>query len=210
MIELPASGRERTVAGVLVGGAVLFVGFGIPRLASAGLTGALTLPLVLLAADLLIAAALLTGWYPVRPVAQGLSVFGLLVHALVMLRGGPIWIRGCSGVLVVAHAWALVLLFLLTAAEDDLDDHDWDEPDETAEDAAQPEPVVLIETSVLDVVELTRPALDPASEPTPEPASEPQPEPASEPQPEPASEPQPEPASGQVPDLVNKQEEHTR
>ncbi|MGI8816653.1 MAG: hypothetical protein ACR2G2_15595 [Pseudonocardia sp.] len=118
MIELPASGRERTVAGVLVGGAVLFVGFGIPRLASAGFAGALTLPLVLL----------------------------------------------------------------------------WDEPDETAEDAAQPEPVVLIETSVLDVVELTRPALDPAAEPTPEPASE----------------PQPEPASGKVPDLANDQEERTR
>lgn len=186
MIELPASNRERAVAGVLVGAAVLFVGFGIRRMSTgvsaAGFAGALTLPLVLLAADLVIAAALLTGWYPVRPVAQGLAVFGVLVHVLVVLRNGPVWVRGCSALLVVVHGWALVSLFLLTAAEDDWDDED-DEDDWDGDgggdggDGPVPDDVpraaettgVLLEVPISEVVELERPEQDRAAEPNPEP-----------------------------------------
>jgi hypothetical protein len=172
VIDGPASGRERTVAGVLTGGALIFVGLGIPRLSSAGNASGLTLPLVLLGADLFIAAALLTGWYPIRPVGQGLAVFGVLVHTLVVLRSGPIWVRGCSVVLVVAHVAALVLMFLRTAAEaddefDDDDDDDLDEP----RPAFPPEPV-LVEFPITEIIELERPVRDPAAEPTPEPLSD--------------------------------------
>jgi hypothetical protein len=167
VIDMPASGRERVAAGVLVGAAVLFVGFAIPRAAVVGFFGALTLPLVLLAADLVIAAAVVTWWYPIRPAAQGLAVFGILVHALVMLRGGPIWTRGCSGVLLLVHSWALLRLFLMTAAEDDLDDdadHDSDDAGEGRPDfglpprAAPGQQAGLVETPVTQVVEVAAPA----------------------------------------------------
>jgi len=161
VIDVPATGRERVAAGVLVGAAVLFAGFAIPRTASTGFFGALTLPLVLLAADLVIAAAVLTWWYPLRPVAQGLAVFGILVHALVMLRSGPLWTRGCSGVLLLAHSWALVQLFLMTAAEDDDFDDDYDDDDEPVTepppDLAPREPVEIVETPVTDVVDVAAP-----------------------------------------------------
>jgi hypothetical protein len=175
VIDMPATGRERVAAGVLVGAAVLFVGFAFPRTASAGFFGALTLPLVLLAADLVIAAAVVTWWYPLRPVAQGLAVFGILVHALVMLRSGPVWTRGCSGVLLLTHSWALVQLFLMTAAEDfddedfddeDFDDEDFDDEDEEASgpppDVASGEPAEFVEIPVTDVVDVAVP-----SEPAP-------------------------------------------
>jgi len=160
---MPATGRERAGAGVLVGAAALFVGFAVPRAAAVGFFGALTLPLVLLAADLVIAAALVTWWYPLRPAAQGLAVFGVLVHALVMLRSGPLWTRGCSGFLLLTHSWALVQLFLMTAAEDD-------EGYEHGEPAAGPSPVGsgggtarIVEIPVTEVVEITA-----AVEPVPE------------------------------------------
>ena len=149
MIELPASGRERAVAGVLVGGAGVFAGLAAIRVPAVGFVAALSLPLVLLVADLLIAVAVTTRWYPIRPVAQGLAVFGLLVHVLVALRNGPVPMRGCAGVLVVAHGWALVLLFLLTAAEDD---DESDDPDREASEVPE-----IVETPVSEVVEL-RPA----------------------------------------------------
>lgn len=191
MIDMPASGRERLGAGVLAGAAVLFVGFAVPRAAAVGFFGALTLPLVLLAADLVIATALVTWWYPLRPVAQGLSVFGALVHALVMLRGGPVWTRGCSGVLLLAHCWALVQLFLMTAAEDDDDSDDSDERgDERGDEhgyrdtdgelgehaAALPfgiasgETAGFVETPVTDVVDVAAPAqrVAPPEHPEPE------------------------------------------
>jgi hypothetical protein len=154
VIDLPATGRERVAAGVLVGAAVLFVGFAVRRVHIAGFLGALTLPLVLLAADLVIAAAVLTWWYPLRPVAQGLAVFGILVHALVMLRSGPVWTRGCSGVLLLVHSWALVQLFLMTAAED-FDDEDLD--GEAVEPPPDAEPAEIVETPVTQVVDVVVP-----------------------------------------------------
>jgi hypothetical protein len=158
VIDMPATGRERVAVGVLVGAAVVFVAFAIPRAAAAGLFGALTLPLVLLAADLVIAAAVLTWWYPLRPVAQGLAVFGILVHALVTLRSGPIWTRGCSGVLLLTHSWALVQLFLMTAAEDGDFDDDGEPASEPPPVVAPGEPAAIVETPVTDVVELGAPA----------------------------------------------------
>jgi len=137
VIDMPATGREKIAAGVLVGAAVLFVGFAIPRAAAVGFFGALTLPLVLLAADLVIAAAVVTWWYPLRPAAQGLAVFGILVHALVMLRSGPLWTRGCSGVLLLLHSWALVQLFMMTAAEDDGPEDDGPEDDGPEDDGPE-------------------------------------------------------------------------
>ena len=155
---MPATGRERVAAGVLVGAAVLFVGFAIPRAAAVGFFDALTLPLVLLASDLVIAAAVVTWWYPLRPVAQGLAVFGILVHALVMLRSGPVWTRGCSGVLLLAHSWALVQLFLMTAAEDDdYDDGELASGLPPAVSLGGPE---FVETPVTEVVEMAVPALE--------------------------------------------------
>jgi hypothetical protein len=147
---------------------VLFVGFAVPRVASAGFFGALTLPLVLLVADLVIAVAVVTRWYPVRPVGQGLAVFGALVHALVVLRNGPLWTRGCSGVLLLAHCWALVQLFMMTAAEDDEAD-DFDEDAPGAEPAPLGEPMGIIETPVTEVVDLSVPDEDPAVHESPEP-----------------------------------------
>ncbi|MGQ0479775.1 MAG: hypothetical protein ACT4O0_01905 [Pseudonocardia sp.] len=162
MIQPPAGGGDRAVAGVLGVGAVLFVGFAATRVGSAGFVAALSLPLVLLAAALIVAAAVLTRWYPIRPVAQGLAVFGLLVHALVALRGGPVWTRGCSAVLAVVHGWALIRLFLITAAEeDDSDDRTVvDEPAGVTDDAGYP---VVVETPVSDVVDL--PAATPVEPP---------------------------------------------
>jgi hypothetical protein len=171
VIQPPAGGGDRAVAGVLGVGAVLFVGFAATRVGSAGFVAALSLPLVLLAAALIVAAAVLTRWYPIRPVAQGLAVFGLLVHALVALRGGPVWTRGCSAVLAVVHGWALIRLFLITAAEeddsDDCDDSDdsddrtvVDEPAGVTDDAGYP---VVVETPVSDVVDL--PAATPVEPP---------------------------------------------
>jgi hypothetical protein len=167
VIDMPATGREKFGAGVLVGAAVLFVGFAVPRAAVVGFLGALTLPLVLLAADVVIAAAVVTWWYPLRPAAQGLAVFGILVHALVMLRSGPVWTRGCSGVLLLTHSWALVQLFLMTAAEDD-------GPDDGAEGERQalgpdrlgapPEFVEIPVTQVVDVAVLESP-VDPDGHP---------------------------------------------
>lgn len=157
MIDLPATGRERVAVGVLVAAAVLFVGFAIPRTAVAGFFGALTLPLVLFAADLVIASAVLTRWYPLRPVAQGLAVFGILVHALVMLRSGPFWTRGCSGVLLLAHSWALVQLFMITAGEDDDAEEDGEAGAGPHADVATGVPAEAVETPVTEVVDLALP-----------------------------------------------------
>lgn len=190
MIDLPAPRRDRVVAGVLVGAAVLFVAVWIPRTSSVGFAGALTVPLVLLLADLVIAAALLTRWYPVRPVAQGLAAFGVLVHVLVALRSGPPVARGCAAVLAVAHAWLGVSLIMLTAAEDEAAEDEADtaqEADTVRNDALPGEPEAgapprddtpraveitgqfRIEVPITDVVDLDPPVHDPAADPTPEP-----------------------------------------
>jgi hypothetical protein len=136
---------RRLVAVALVVGAVGFTATGVARLVQQRDIDVVTLPLALLAADLLIAAALVTRWYPIRPVAQGLAIFGALVHALVLLRSGPWWVRGWSGLLAAAHVSALVLFFSLTAREyDDGDDTDaaaGSRPDTEPCDAARPEVV---------------------------------------------------------------------
>ncbi|HTF50709.1 MAG TPA: hypothetical protein VK735_24980 [Pseudonocardia sp.] len=148
MNRLAALGREGLVALVLLLGAVAFTGTGVARLVSHGNPEALTLPLALLAADLLIAGALVTRWYSIRPVAQGLAIFGALVHVLVLLRSGPWWIRGWSAVLAAAHIYALLLFFALSAREqyDDEDDELDDEDDAVA--VVEPESVAESETAV--------------------------------------------------------------
>ncbi|MDT7635542.1 MAG: hypothetical protein QOI50_7472, partial [Pseudonocardiales bacterium] len=128
MNRLAALGRERLAAGVLIIGAVAFAGTGMVRLFREGGIEVLTLPLALLAADLLIAGALVTRWYAIRPVAQGLAIFGAVVHLLVLLRSGAWWIRGWSALLAAAHIYALVLFFALSAQEQyDDEDEDADE-----------------------------------------------------------------------------------
>jgi hypothetical protein len=142
--RLAGLGRDGLVALVLLLGAVAFTGTGVARLVSHGNPEALTLPLALLAADLLIAGALVTRWYAIRPVAQGLAIFGALVHVLVLLRSGPWWIRGWSALLAAAHIYALLLFFALSAREqydDELDDED------DAVDVVRPENVVRPETA---------------------------------------------------------------
>jgi hypothetical protein len=125
--------RVRLVALVLVLGAVGFAVTGVVRMfvdaSPGGKADMVTLPLALLVADLIIAGALVTGWYSVRPVAQGLAIFGALVHVLVLLRSGGWWIRGWSALLSVAHVYALLLFFAFTAEErddelDELEDED--------------------------------------------------------------------------------------
>ncbi|HEY0577627.1 MAG TPA: hypothetical protein VGD73_26290 [Pseudonocardia sp.] len=143
MNRLAGLGRDGLVALVLLLGAVAFTGTGVARLVSHGNPEALTLPLALLAADLLIAGALVTRWYAIRPVAQGLAIFGALVHVLVLLRSGPWWIRGWSALLAAAHIYALLLFFALSAREqydDELDEDD-------AVDVVRPENVVRPETA---------------------------------------------------------------
>jgi hypothetical protein len=141
--RLAGLGRDGLVALVLLLGAVAFTGTGVARLVSHGNPEALTLPLALLAADLLIAGALVTRWYAIRPVAQGLAIFGALVHMLVLLRSGPWWIRGWSALLAAAHIYALLLFFALSAREqyDDEDDEDDEDgqPDVLAEEPAEAE-----------------------------------------------------------------------
>jgi hypothetical protein len=141
--RLAGLGRDGLVALVLLLGAVAFTGTGVARLVSHGNPEALTLPLALLAADLLIAGALVTRWYAIRPVAQGLAIFGALVHMLVLLRSGPWWIRGWSALLAAAHIYALLLFFALSAREqyDDEDDEDDEDgqPDVLAEGPAEAE-----------------------------------------------------------------------
>lgn len=138
-----ALGRERLAAGVLVIGAVVFTATGVARLLRAGGVEVLTLPLALLAADLVIAGALITRWYAIRPVAQGLAIFGALVHVLVLLRSGPWLIRGWSALLAAAHICALVLFFALSAHEqyDDDDDENDDSADDVGDPDAAPESV---------------------------------------------------------------------
>jgi hypothetical protein len=143
-------GPERLVAVMLVVGAVGFTGTGLARLVHQRGIDVVTLPLALLAADLLIAAALVTGWYPIRAVAQGLAIFGALVHLLVLLRSGPWWIRGWSGMLTVAHLSALVLFFSLSAREyDEIDtaDEDAEPADSTVEPPAAEEPATRAEAA---------------------------------------------------------------
>jgi hypothetical protein len=134
--RLASLGRERLAAGVLVIGAVVFTATGVTRLLRAGGVEVLTLPLALLAADLVIAGALITRWYAIRPVAQGLAIFGALVHVLVLLRSGPWLIRGWSALLAAAHICALVLFFALSAHEQYDDD---DENDDSADDDGDPD-----------------------------------------------------------------------
>ncbi|MBV9314918.1 MAG: hypothetical protein JO100_14575 [Pseudonocardia sp.] len=173
MIALAAFGRERIAASTLAAGALLFVATGIPRVFAASGFGALSLLLVLLATDLLIAAALFTAWYPIRSAAQALAIFGMLAHTLVLLHSGPLWTRVCSAVLVCVHGWALVLLFLLTATEN----RDFDQPEldpaaqlggedsavelasptheaQGPEESSKPEESPSLETPVSAVVEL--------------------------------------------------------
>jgi hypothetical protein len=175
-----ASRRERGAVGALVALAVVFVGIGVLRLVREGGGDVLTLPLALLAADLVVALALLSGWYPVRAVAQGLAIFGALVHLLIALRSAPVLIRGCSALLAAAHVYALVLLFQLSARELDEDDEGpADEPvaqpaeDQPSQPAAQtpaePEPLVAaapadVPASGEEPAEQPDPDLDPAAE----------------------------------------------
>lgn len=195
MIDLPASRGERLAVGVLVGLAAVFVVVWIPRASTVGFAGALTVPLVLLMADLLIAVALLTHWYPVRPVAQGLAVFGFLVHVLLALRNGPMVARGCAGVLALVHVWFLVSLIMLTTTENDTDGtdspDDTDAPDEGYEtegvsgisrasreddlrdDAPRAVEItgeLRLEVPITDLVDLEPPPRDPAVGSGPEPA----------------------------------------
>lgn len=135
MSDWAAPRRVRLVALALVFGAVGFAATGAVRMFVAASPGGradmVTLPLALLVADLIIAGALVTGWYSVRPVAQGLAIFGALVHVLVLLRSGGWWIRGWSALLSVAHVYALLLFFAFSAEErdDELGDELEDEPD---------------------------------------------------------------------------------
>ena len=184
-----AAPGARYAAFVLLGLALVFLGLGFVRVLHPHGEGVPALALALLAADVVIASALLSGWYPVRPVAQGLAIFGALVHLLVLLRSGPILLRGCSGLLAATHGYALVMLFQLSTdeyAEEHDDDHRDDEPKD-----AHPAPST------------------PATEPAPEPVTHPENVPHSEtevdanPEPRPipsdaGAEPEPDKAS-QVP-----------
>jgi hypothetical protein len=177
--RLPGSSAQRVASATLVGLAVLFVGFGALRLATEGGIDVLTLPLVLLVTDLFIAAVLLSGWYPVRPVAQALAIFGALVHLLVLLRSGPWWLRGSSALLAVAHGYALVLLFQLSVREQ--------RQQEALEPAEQAEyPVPLGDTGREPRVDSTDPGT--AVEPEPRTAHHPEPGSAAEPEAETDSE----------------------
>ncbi|HZZ49408.1 MAG TPA: hypothetical protein VFE65_21185 [Pseudonocardia sp.] len=115
---MPSLRREKGIAWILVGLAVLFLAFGVVRMVTVERgANAITLPVALLASDLLIAATLVSRWQLVRPIAQGLAIFGTLVHLLVLMRNGPLWTRACAGLLVVAHVEALLLLFRMTIRE---------------------------------------------------------------------------------------------
>jgi hypothetical protein len=195
----PASRNERFAAGALVGGVIVFALITVVLLRVGGgwvRAEMLTLLFALLAADLLIAVALLTGWYPVRPVAQGLAIFGAVVYLFVLLRSGPWWMRGWSGLLAAAHVYALVLLFALGSREryDDEDDEDEaDRPDEPGVAApAVEEPGATMSAPEDEPIEV--PAPGPAGEPEPEPPAVSTEVPALEPEPAEVSASEPEPA----------------
>ena len=152
MSDWAAPRRVRLVALALVLGAVGFAATGVVRMFVAASPGGradmVTLPLALLVADLIIAAALVTGWYSVRPVAQGLAIFGALVHVLVLLRSGGWWIRGWSALLSVAHVYALLLFFAFSAEERD-DELDDDQPGDGDElDGESPRPPAAAEVLI--------------------------------------------------------------
>lgn len=147
MSLLSAARRERLAAGVLVGLAVVFVGVALVQRMHRGDTDAL-LPLALLAADLTIAAALLSGWYSVRPVAQGLAIFGALAHVLLLLGGRPELIRVTSGLLAAAHVYSLVLLFQLGVGYD----YEDDEQEAVAVVAAPVDQVPLAEATSVEPI----------------------------------------------------------
>jgi hypothetical protein len=176
--RLPGSSAQRVASALLVGLAVLFVGVGALRLATEGGVDVLTLPLVLLVTDLFIAAVLLSGWYPVRPVAQGLAIFGALVHLLVLLRSGPWWLRGSSALLTVAHGYALVLLFQLSVREQR--QQEVLEPSEPAQD---PAPVPAADDGREPRLDLDGPA-GPSTPVEPDPPTAHHPEPEAETGPE--------------------------
>ncbi|WP_028933043.1 hypothetical protein [Pseudonocardia spinosispora] len=174
MSFLAAARRERLAAGVLVGLAIVFVGVALLQRMHRGEADVL-LPLALLAADLTIAAALLSGWYSVRPVAQGLAIFGALAHVLLLLGGRPELIRVTSGLLAAAHVYSLVLLFQLGAG------YDYEDEDDEQE-AAEVEPAQVAEAPPTEAAA----SVPPISEPSGEPAAAPAPE---QPAPLPATEP---------------------
>lgn len=180
--------RLRGIAWVLVGGSVVFAGIATGRAFGTAGPDALTLPLALLASAGVIAAALLTGWYPVRPIAQGLAVFGALVHLLVLLRSGPIWTRGCSAVLAVTHTYALVMLFVLSAREAD---DDGDPPLPPTPRVGDPSTPSRQSQHTESAVSASIPAqTHPVAEPEPDPVPPPVPDtaPEHEPEPEPVAE----------------------
>ncbi|WP_028925766.1 hypothetical protein [Pseudonocardia acaciae] len=175
MKRFPASPRERLAAGALVAGAAVFVGMAVAGLlGGSGATRGdlLTLAFALLGADLVIAAALLTGWYPVRPVAQGLAIFGALVHVLVLLRSGPWWMRGWSGLLAAAHLYGLVLLFALSSREQYEDELD-DEPEAPEQPPAAPDPAPVAAADEADDEGVHDPTADRADDPTADRADDP-------------------------------------
>ena len=203
MNRLAALGRERLAAWALVLGAVVFTAIEVARLHRSSGLEVLTLLLALLAADLVIAGALVTRWYAVRPVAQGLAIFGALVHVLVLLRSGPWLVRGWSALLAVAHLYALVLFFALSAHEQYEDDEDDDEDRGGGGgevDAAQAGEhvgvgyVLPVQRPIADLLhEVAARPVEPAAEaPAPavaeQPVAEPEPEPSAEPGAEPSAE----------------------
>jgi hypothetical protein len=129
----------------LVGLAVLFLACGAVLMVTEDRgANAITLPVALLASDLLIAATLVSRWHLVRPIAQGLAIFGTLVHLLVLIRNGPVWTRACAGLLVVAHVQALVLLFQLSIRERTEDDTAEGDGAATVVDEVGSDPPVVI------------------------------------------------------------------
>jgi hypothetical protein len=220
----PALSRATFACVALVGLAVVFAGAGVFRMLHDGGVKALTLPLALLASDLIIAGSVLSRWQLVRPFAQGLAIFGLLVHLLVLLHSGPVGLRTCAGLLALLHAEALVLLFQLTWRENRAGDAPG--PVVPAPPAATPPspgtgPVVPAQRASEDgpadrewhtarVAEPVGPPLPPGPDPADrsEPFGAAEPAPADQPGPvartgdPPAAEPEMEPAPAPAPDPV--------
>jgi hypothetical protein len=95
---------------VAAGGGLLFVIMGLVRWQGDGDAGWVKFPAVVAVLELVIAAGLVVGFRPAR--VTGIMVFAVfaLVHLIVTLNDGPLWIRIVSGVLSAAHVYGVVLL----------------------------------------------------------------------------------------------------
>jgi hypothetical protein len=106
--DAPVEARLATLIGAA--GALVFVLMGLIQAQVEGDSALLRFPVVVAVLELLVVGGLAAGLRPARLTAAVLFGLVALVHLLVVLNDGPVWLRLLSGLLSAAHVFAVVLL----------------------------------------------------------------------------------------------------